>query len=217
MSDTQDFSWFEAAWEQREEQVYRSLFGDLGPGIYPLDPSLFRDAEVDPRWLTHGVFESPPNAQRESWLYVTSGLSNAWHAEQPEPDGWSGMGRELLLETREQSPWALYLLRHFCAYQLLLSAGHFGERPLLDEWDRMRLGNPIDGAGSLVESVLFIAAPGFPGTQQLLSGRFDFLQLVGLTAAEHTWAQAEGYPELLQRLAQAGASPVIDPRRASVL
>lgn len=216
MSDTQDFSWFEAAWEQREEQVYRvcSVTSAPGstPGPEPVPRRRSRPALADPWGL-----RVAPNAQRDSWLYVTSGLSNAWHAEQPEPDGWSGMGRELLLETREQSPWALYLLRHFCAYQLLLSAGHFGERPLLDEWDRMRLGNPIDGAGSLVESVLFIAAPGFPGTQQLLSGRFDFLQLVGLTAAEHTWAQAEGYPELLQRLAQAGASPVIDPRRASVL
>lgn len=217
MSDTQDLPWFEAAWEQREEQVYRKLFGDLGPGIHPLDMSLFRDAAVDPRWLTHGVFESPPNARHDSWLYVTSGLSNAWHDEHPNAEGWSGLGRELLLETREQSPWALYLLRHFCAYQLLLAAGHFGERPLLDEWDRMRLGNPIDGSTSQLQSVLFIAAPGFAGTQQLLSGRFDFLQLVGMTPDEHNWAETEGYPQLLERLARAGASPVIDPQRAGNL
>ncbi|NBF05992.1 suppressor of fused domain protein [Pseudomonas sp. Fl5BN2] len=221
MSDTPAPSWLEAAWAQREDQVYAALFGNLGPGIYPLNMALFEhtfgQTEIDPRWLTHGVFESPPNTTRDSWLYVTSGLSNAWEDDQPEPDGWSGLGQELLLETREQSPWALRLLRNFCAYQLLLAAGRFGEQAPLGHWDRMRTQQPIDGADSQLQALLFIPAPGFAGAQQLLSGRFEFVQLLGLTLAEHAWGQAAGYEALQERLAQAAASPVIDPGRASVL
>ncbi|ROL76170.1 hypothetical protein BLX41_14760 [Pseudomonas protegens] len=220
MSQATPTPWFEAAWAQREEELYPALFGELGPGIYPLDMALFSEVfgqtEVDPRWLSHGVFESPPNTRRNSWLYVTSGLSNAWEDVQPEADGWSGMGQELLLETREQAPWALRLLRKFCAYQLLLAAGRFGEQQPLGEWDRMRTGQPIDGNDSLLQALLFIPAPGFAGPQQLLSGRFEFLQIVGLTLDEHTWGQNAGYPALLEHLTQAGVSPVADPARASV-
>ncbi|MGC5700832.1 suppressor of fused domain protein [Pseudomonas sp. NFXW11] len=219
MTDIPTCSWLEAAWEQREEQLYRELFGDLGPGIYPLDMSIFSEvfgqAEVDPRWLTHGVFEVAPNAGRNSWLYVTSGLSNAWEDEQPEPDGWSGLGQELLLETREQSPWALRLLRNFCGYQLLLAAGRYGEQEPLQAWDRMRTREPIDGADSTLQALLFMPAPNFGGTLQLLSGRFEFLQILGLTPAEHAWGQSHGYPALVERLAAAGVSPVNDPQRPS--
>ena len=221
MSHPTGASWLEAAWAQREEELYPTLFGDLGPGIYPLDMALFSQvfgqSEVDPRWLTHGVFESPPNAGRSSWLYVTSGLSNAWEDEQPEPDGDSGLGLELLLETPEQSPWALRLLRNFCAYQLLLAAERFAGQQPLGPWDRMRTGQPITGGDSLLQALLFIPAPGFAGPWQLPSGRFEFLQVVGVTLDEHAWGQAHDYQALQQRLAQAGASPLVDPARGSVL
>ena len=41
MQDDEWSQWFEAAWAHREEVVYPELFGDLGKGIYVLDPSLF--------------------------------------------------------------------------------------------------------------------------------------------------------------------------------
>ena len=97
-----------------------------------------------------------------------------------------------------------------------LNRVHAGEQPPLDEWDRMRTGQPIDGGDSLLQALLFIPAPAFAGPHQLLSGRFEFLQIVGLTLDEHAWGQSAGYPALQQRLAQTGASPVIDPARASV-
>jgi hypothetical protein len=216
-----DHSWFEAAWAQREEQLYPTLFGALGPGIYPLDGALFSErlgqTEIDPRWLTIGVFESPPNAQRDSWLYVTSGLSNAWHDAQPEPTGVSGMGQELLLESREQAPWALSLLRKLAGYQILLDAGRFPEQVPLNAWDRMPMGVAIDGADSLLQTLLFVPAPTFGDSYALLSGHFEFLQVIGLSQGEHAWAKEHKYEPLLQRLLDARAAPVIDPRRATVL
>lgn len=44
--------WFENAWAVREEKIHRSLFGDIGSEIYPLDSELFtgqfRQTSIDP-------------------------------------------------------------------------------------------------------------------------------------------------------------------------
>ncbi len=73
--------WFERIWADREERIYRALFGDTGPGIYTIPTTVFASmgvADPDPRFLTHGVFECPPNDRRAHfWLYVTSGMSNS--------------------------------------------------------------------------------------------------------------------------------------------
>ena len=48
-------SLLEDSWKQREEQIYPSLFGGAGEGIYLLDASLFNNQfginDIDPRWL----------------------------------------------------------------------------------------------------------------------------------------------------------------------
>lgn len=73
-------SLLEDSWEQREEHVYLSLFGGTGQGIYPLDALLFKNQfgveDVDPRWLHFGVFKCEPASKRDTWVYVTSGMSN---------------------------------------------------------------------------------------------------------------------------------------------
>src|SRR5271165_5203323 len=144
--------WFENAWAVREESIYRGLFGDLGPGIYPLDAALFttvfRQESIDPRWLTEGVFECPPSGAMQNWLYVSSGLSNAWEADKPNPNEPSGLGCEFIVECPQQSRWALVLLRRMVAFQILLSVGRFPGKGLLQVWDRIPLRAPIDGSSS---------------------------------------------------------------------
>lgn len=214
-------TWFEDAWREREESIYASLFGDLGPGIYPLDfelfNSVFGSTEVDPRWLHIGVFESPPNERRKGWLYVSSGLSNAWEADHPDANSWSGLGLELLLQCNEQSPWALSLLRKLTAYQLLLRVGRFGEKQPLDCWDRMQTGAPIDCDSSELQALLFVPSVEFPGPHQLSSGRFEFLQIIGVTIAELEYGRANGYDTLHEKLVAGSASPQINPLRGSVI
>ena len=53
MSTIDDDTLLERSWEYREETLYRRLFGDTGPGIYPLDMDLLRNGtRVDPQhWL----------------------------------------------------------------------------------------------------------------------------------------------------------------------
>lgn len=221
MTPKDNKDWFEAAWEQREETIYRQLFGDIGKGIYPLDINLFEKdfncQEIDPRWLHVGVFECPPTKDRKNWVYVTSGLSNAWEDEAPNPNDWSGLGGEFLIQTVEQSKWALFLARKLAAYQILLAVQHFGDRSLLEFGDRMAPQGPIDGDESALEALVVVPSPDFGGEMKLLSGTFEFLQVVGITPEEHAYAKQHGSDVLQEKLLAAGASPVIDPMRESIV
>ena len=213
--------WFENAWAVREENIYRSLFGDVGSGIYPLDTQLFtgqfRQTSIDPRWLTHGVFESRPSGTRTSWLYVSSGLSNAWEADSAKPDEVSGLGCEFIFECPSQSKWALLLLRRMVAFQILLSAGRFEGKGLLQAWNRIPLREPIDGTSSMLTWVLLIPAPSFSERQLLPSGQFQFLEFVGITEDEADFARKNSGDKLLALLIQRKAAPITDPSRKSVL
>jgi len=213
--------WFENAWAVREEGLYRAHFGDLGPGIYTLDADMFatvfRQESIDPRWLTEGVFECPPNGIRQTWLYVSSGLSNAWEADSPNPDEPSGLGCEFILECPQRSMWALQLLRRMVAFHILLSVGRFQGKGLLKIWDRIPLRAPIDGLSSALSWLLLTPHPLFQGQQQLPSGRFHFIHFVGVTEDEAEFARKNGGDELLKLLTLRHAGVVTNPMRQTVL
>jgi hypothetical protein len=213
--------WFEQAWAFREESLYPSLFGSLGNGIYPLDADLFATIfgqdSIDPRWLTHGVFECPPTAGRLSWLYVSSGLSNAWEADSPTPEAVSGLGCEFLFESCEQSRWALIFMQRMVAFQQLLAANRFPGKPPLHLWDRIPLRSPIDGSASALTWILVTPSVAFGGTRQLPSGCFEFLQFVAITEDEAGYARRHGGNELLELLVSRNAAPVADANRRTIL
>ncbi len=221
MDDQTWQEWFENAWAVREDILYRTHFGELGDGIYTLDAELFRtqfhQESIDPRWLTEGVFECPPNGARHHWLYVTSGLSNAWEVDSPNPDESSGLGCEFILECPQQSMWALQLLRRMVAFQILLSVGRFQDKGLLRIWDRIPLNAPIDGKSSVLNWVLLTPHPVIQLPQQIPSGRFQFISLVGITEDEAEFARKNSGEELLKLLKLRNAWSVIDPMRQSVL
>ncbi|HEX6802645.1 MAG TPA: suppressor of fused domain protein [Terriglobales bacterium] len=221
MADQTWQEWFENAWAVREENIYRSLFGDVGSGIYALDSELFtgqfRQTSIDPRWLNHGVFESRPSGTRASWLYVSSGLSNAWDADSAKPGEVSGLGCEFIIESPSQSEWALLLLRRMVAFQILLSLGRFEGKGVLQAWDRIPLRAPIDGVSSKLNWVWLIAAPNFSERQLLPSGQFQFLEFVGITEDEADFARNNGGDKLLALLIQRKAAPITHPSRESVL
>ena len=220
MGDQTWQEWFEGAWTVREEGLYRAHFGDLGPGIYTLDADMFatqfRQESIDPRWLTEGVFECPPSGMRTNWLYVSSGLSNAWEADSPNPDEPSGLGCEFIFECQEQSMWALLLLRRMVAFQILLSVGRFPGRGLLEIWDRVPLRAPIDGLSSALTWVLLTPHPLFPEPQELPSGHFQFIDFVGVTEDEAEYARKNGGDELLKLLTLRNVGNVTDPMRQTV-
>lgn len=206
-------SLLEDAWEEREEVVYPEVFGDTGPGIYPLSNDVFEqlDAQsVDPRWLTHGVFQSPPNDTRNTWVYVTSGMSNPWESD--EPQDYSGFGVEFVLETEQASTWAINVLHTLMAYNLMLASGQMGEPGLLDYGDRIPFALSDDIAAMVI-------APPFqlPENIDIKSGRVDFLQIVGVTEAELTYAQETSSEALIEMLIEETGGLITAKQRKSVV
>ncbi|BBO27729.1 Suppressor of fused protein (SUFU) [Marisediminitalea aggregata] len=206
-------SLLEDAWEEREEVVYPEVFGDTGPGIYPLSNDVFEqlDAQsVDPRWLTHGVFQSPPNDTRNTWVYVTSGMSNPWESD--EPQDYSGFGVEFVLETEQASTWAINVLHTLMAYNLMLASGQMGEPGLLDYGNRIPFALSDDIAAMVI-------APTFqlPENIDIKSGRVDFLQIVGVTEAELTYAQETSSEALIEMLIEETGGLITAKQRKSVV
>jgi hypothetical protein len=216
-----DEEWLERVWEYREEVLYPRLMGmpEGQSGIYLLTFERFRDRfdqdSIDPRWLHHGVlvYRSPSSTVR----YVTSGMSNAWEDDEPNPALESGLGVELVLEVSEPSEWALNVSLNILAVQLLLAVGRLGTSRLLEIGDRIPLRGPIDGGGSQLSSLLVAECPAAPGEQQLESGTFRFLTLVGISEAEAQFARDHDSQQLLAILAENDAFPVTRPERNSLV
>lgn len=213
---TEGSDWFESIWEHREESVYPEIFGSIGVGIYPLTASIFIETfkqDFDPRWLHYGVFESPPCDKHQSWLYVTSGMSNPWEDEQPERDGLSGLGCEFIFETPMQSKWAILRVQHMMAFQVLLAHDRYLNRETLDIYDRIPLHGPITPEPSELTYIMVASPSHFIPSFQLESGHVDLLSLVGITDAEAQFARNNDGGTLLKYLKDNNAFPVTDPGR----
>jgi|SRR6185437_11104229 len=211
---------FERIWEYREETLYRRLFGDAARGIFVIPHEMFAKTfsqkDVDPRWLHHGVFEYAPTFTRSSWIYTTSGMSAPWEAEEPDPSAVSGLGCEFIFESSVRGDWAITRLLQLMAYQILLCHGRYPGREPLGLFDRLPLRGPVWDDESEIQFLMLAPADPSVGTQQLASGSFELLRVIGITDAEATFARAHGGDALIERLRAAAAFPVTDPRRRSV-
>jgi hypothetical protein len=214
----------EQVWKIREEDIYPSFFGSTSRGIFPLELALFTgqfgQTKVDPRWLHYGVIEFAPTSSRGSWLYVTSGHSNPW---EQEPDayseaGESGVGVEFTLAATEQGDWAIRTLQSMLAFDLLLCAGRYAGKGPLSPHDRIPLQAPLNGEPSCVlRNLVVTEAEGIPAAFQLPSGHVRMMGFTALSDNELSHAKANGSPEIIERLRDAGFHPVNDPRRPSIL
>lgn len=221
MSDPAFAQWFESVWSEREDRVYRALFGDLGEGVYSASPQVYARyrREPHPGWLNHGVFACPPNPQRASWLYVTSGLSNPWNLEQPgrDPSGFSGLGFELVVEAREPADWAVPLLHNLMAYELLVAIGTYPDADLLEYGNRVPLQASITPSFASAIRWLLVEPPKhYAASFELPSGRVDLFHLVGATDAEVELARQSNQEMLVALLQTGGAWPYTDAARASL-
>jgi len=214
-------TWFERAWVVREEEVYPRLFGAISPSICVLTPDMFletfKQENFDPRWLTYGVFECPPSGARRSWLYVSSGLSNAWEDDKPNPEGVSGLGMEFVLETPDQATWALQRLQHVVVFQILIACGRYPGRELLDLYDRIPLRGPISPEPSDLTWLMLAPPSGYTSAFQLPTGSVHILTVVGITDDEAAHARSHGGETLLDLLRAGAAYPVTNRRRKSLV
>lgn len=205
-------SFLEESWEEREEISYKEIFGDIGPGIFPLSNEIFDRMNakgIDPRWLTHGVFKCPPNGNRSTWAYVTSGMSNPWETE--EPDEYSGLGVEFLMETDNEDAWAIEVLQTLMTYNLLLVTGEMGEFPPLDYGHRVPLA-----LSESIKTMMFVHPASFPDNFSIKSGRVDLLQVVGITPSELELAKQTSSEEVREKLLSSTGGLVTCKERSSV-
>jgi hypothetical protein len=205
-------SFLEKSWEEREEKSYKEIFGNTGPGIFPLSNQTFdrMDAKsIDPRWLTHGVFKCPPTGQRKTWTYVTSGMSNPWETEGPEE--YSGLGVEFLMETENEETWAIEVLQSLMAYNLLLATGQMGDFPPLDYGHRVPLA-----LSESIKTMMFARPINFPSNISIMSGSIDLLQVVGITLSELDAAKQTSSEDIREKLITSTGGLVTSKKRESV-
>ena len=212
--------WFKRVWGHREETLYPSLFGDRRRGIFPVQAEIitdvFKQESLDPRWLHYGVFEFAPTGSRSSWLYVTSGMSNDWEAQRPDPTTPSGLGCEFIFETVQQSDWAILRLLHLTVFQILLCHGRYPGREALTGYDRVPLGSSIRPEPSVLTYLMLAPPSRFPREIELESGPFALYQVVGISEAEAAFARSMGGQELLDLLSADNYFPVTDPDRPEI-
>jgi hypothetical protein len=205
-------SFLEESWEEREEKSYKEIFGNTGSGIFPLSNEIFdrmNAKNIDPRWLTHGVFKCPPTDERKTWAYVTSGMSNPWEAE--EPQEYSGLGVEFLMETENEETWAIEVLQTLMAYNLLLATGQMGDFPPLDYGHRVPLA-----LSESIKIMMFAHPVNVPSQISIKSGRVDLLQVVGITPSELAAAKQTSSEEIREKLISNTGGLVTSKERESV-
>ena len=213
----------EEVWRLREEEIYPKLFGPVGRGIFPLTQELFGNRfgqrDIDPRWLCLGVFEFPPTADRNSWIYVTSGYSNPWEVE-PEaydPAGESGSGLEFTFAVSEQGDWAIETLQAMLAFDLLLGAGRFPGREQLSLHDRIPLHGPVNGKPDCaIRNLVLVQREDGLQHLSLPSGQVILVGFTGVTTSELDFAKSNGSIALIDRLREAGYHPITNPNRQSL-
>lgn len=214
----------EGVWKIREEEVYPALFGPVSRGVFPLTQELFStqfgQADIDPRWLFYGVFEFAPIADRQSWLYVTSGYSNPWDQEPEDydPTGESGAGVEFTFSVSEQGDWAIQTLQRMLAFDLLLGAGRFPGGDRMSMHDRIPLRAPLNGQPDCkVRNLVLVERE--DGAQEFLlpSGKVILVGFTGMTDTELAFAKQHDSAALIEKLRAAGYHPVTNPHRNSLL
>ena len=213
----------EDVWTLREESVYPSLFGPVTRGIFPLTAEVFATRfgriDIDARWLSFGVFEFAPTADRRSWLYVTSGYSNPWDADPQDHDlqGSSGAGVEFTFAVSEQGNWAIKTLQTLLAAELLLSTGRLPNARPFSVNDRIALQAPLDGRAECeIRHLVVVERGDGPQRFSLPSGTVTLVGFTGITDAEAAFAKAHNSPQLIGKLRGLGHHPVTNPGRRSI-
>ncbi len=212
-------AWFDEIWAARENEALPQLLGPLDPGIVVLDQTPFvaqwlEAIGVEPTgneaiFGSFGVRIAPPNASRDSWAYVTSGMTSPFFSmpgDALDPSAPSALGYELVMFVPAavgRVDWPIVHLLNCMAYNLVskrtYSHGH-----------RRPLNEPIDGAQSALRALVFADDPAL--VFALPSGRGRLLVAVGVTESELEVAKAQGSDGVLARTGR-----VTDPARGPAI
>lgn len=144
----------------------------------------------------------------DHWHLVTYGLTELYAKESEDPDR-SGWGFELTIRvaplTDEPPQWAFNLLERIAQETrragTVFAVGH-----------RLDSRSPIDGDRSPFTALAFTLDPAL-GTLQTVNGRFDFIQVIGITANELVEMKASSTESVLARIRATNSHLVTDSAR----
>lgn len=213
--------WFASIWANREDVVYLKLFGELNDA-FKIMPDVFESgfglSVEEEFWLAHAVLEYKPTEKRKSWLYVTSGLSNPVGQDPSSLDekGYSGLGFEMLIETKEQCHWPVHLLHDLTAYQVLVACSKI-EGEVFD-FDQVVPIGKILPESNLAHVVILESVDGcsYPPGFLLESGGVDLFVLFGMTDDEVITISSKEPSDLISKYQELEGFPIIDVHRKSV-
>lgn len=202
---------FEESVRIRDCEKYTEIFDTDANFIFTLEPQDFLDfgaTEIDPRWLTFGVFKAAPNETRASWLFVSAGMSNPWSGVAAE---YSGFGVEFVLESTNDESWAVAALRTLIAYNILVASGFFENQKMLNYGDRVAL--------TLLPNIthfIGVYPSHYPAVIDLPSGKVNLIHFIGITRNEFEFSRRQGSSLLEGRLKTLGVYPITDPHRSGI-
>ncbi|PCI59474.1 MAG: hypothetical protein COB37_11550 [Kordiimonadales bacterium] len=203
-------------WEQRDDGIYPDLFGPAeGPPVM-LTEKLFHEdfgrKNIHPFWLHHGVITFPPTETRPTWLYATSGMSNAFDSVVEE---WSGLGVEFLMETHEKADWAAEALAWLMAFNLLIAIGHFDDMEAAALGGTIPMNAPLNAETECaLTGVLALTPTAHQTAITMVTGKAELLQLVGISEDEAAYIQENGHEAFAAKIAASPQGLITDPSRA---
>jgi hypothetical protein len=220
MDDLEWGEWFDSIIMERELARYPAFFGETQSEFYTFPDHLVSKESLEMLEETgmslNLVIEYAPNEKRNSWLYVTSGLTNP-SGEDPQsidPTDYSGIGFEMIIETNEKCLWPVNVLHMMMFSQCLISSGMV-EGDLLEYKDIFPLS---DGAikGSQICSFVAIDPDqrcSYPTGFELSTGKVDFFPLFGITLSEEKLFLGNKLGVSFMEFLEKAGYPVVDPLR----
>lgn len=196
-------------------EMMETMFKQLGPEPHPADLEEFfgtRGTEVYPLTSVR-IFQSRLGVPH--WHYVSIGFSNLFGKSAPE-SGYSGYGFELTMriekDADDDSPpfWPVRVMQNLAEYVFrsgnYFEAGHHTAcyEPLPEE------------PGITMAAIAFIEDSQLKPVDSI-SGRIEFLQMVGLTGDEYLWLQKWNTRGMLRILGEDNLYLISSLRRRSLL
>jgi hypothetical protein len=186
------------------DQVLRQLYGTQEPKHIGYVPGLA---------LGSGLQGCSAYDAGDHWHYVSYGLTELWSKDDGSDPDVSGWGYELttrVVGSRPGEPpaWPFGLLEKIARHT------QHNAHPF-EVGDRLDPGGPLTSdEPTELTAVAFIRDPQLGGVTSL-NGRFDFRQLVGVTARELAEMRSSTNDVVLDRLRVGNALLVTDPSRRS--
>ena len=194
------------------DAALRPIYGDREPlhygtvlkyGLGGKDPidgiSIYRNDEPTPHWH-----------------YVTYGMTELY-AKESEVADVSGWGYEftfrLARDADDAQPpvWPINLLQN-------LARASFEGGSLFGQWHTLDANGPIAlESDTKLTALIFVRDPQLPPVESAPHGRFEFLQIVGITADELAAKNAWDSQQLVPLLARGNPLLVTDLSRGSIL